>query len=220
MNILLVDDHAVVRQGVVRLLAAIPDAEFREAETPEEAEARYRERRPDVMVLDINLRGGSGLDLLRRIRAEDPGARVVIFSMYTDAVYANSARRAGAIGYVSKSAPADELLTAVRRAARGESFVDSLLSAELGTVAASPDADPLRSLSRREIEVLRLLGDGKGLTDIAAALGVAYKTVANTCTRVKEKLGVERTGDLIRFAVENRHNKLSQVDLDAQERRD
>jgi two-component system invasion response regulator UvrY len=216
MNILLVDDHAVMRQGVLRLLAAIPGARFREAETPDEAHALYRESRPDVTVLDINLRAGSGLDLLRKIRGEDPGARVVIFSMYTDVVYANSARRAGAIGYVSKSAPADQLLTAVKKAYRGESFVDSDLAAEL-EAADRPDADPLRDLSRREIEVLRLLGDGKGLADIAEALGIAYKTVANTCTRVKEKLGMERTGDLIRFAVENRHNKLSQVDFGGDE---
>lgn len=216
MNILLVDDHAVMRQGVLRLLAAIPGAHFREAETPDEAHALYLEKRPDVTVLDINLRSGSGLDLLRRIRGEDPAARVVIFSMYTDVVYANSARRAGAIGYVSKSAPADQLLTAVKKAARGESFVDSDLAAEL-EAADRPDDDPVRGLSRREIEVLRLLGDGKGLSDIAEALGIAYKTVANTCTRVKEKLGMERTGDLIRFAVENRHNKLSQVDLGTRE---
>lgn len=211
MKILVVDDHAVVRQGVVRLLQAIPGTSFREAETPDEAVERWQAERPDVTVLDINLRGGSGLDVLRRIRAEDDAARVVVFSMYTDVVYAQSARRAGATGYVGKSAPAEELMTAVRKAARGEIHVDADLAADLAA-AEAPDRDPVRSLSRREIEVLRLIGDGESLTDIAERLGIAYKTVANTLTRVKEKLGVERTGDLIRFAVENRHNRLSPDD--------
>ncbi len=162
MKILVVDDHAVVRQGVVRLLQAIPGSEFREAETPDDGFDTWAADRPDVTVLDINLRGGSGLELLRRIRASDERANVVIFSMYTDAVYANSARRAGALGYVSKSAPAGELLTAVRKAAEGESFVDSELAA--GLAAEPAERETGRALSRREIEVLRRLGDGQGST--------------------------------------------------------
>jgi len=217
MRILVVDDHAVVRQGVVRLLQTIPGSTFAEAETPDDAYAAWAGERPDVTVLDINLRGGSGLEVLRRIRAEDDRARVVVFSMYTDVVYATSARRAGAIGYVSKSAPADQLLTAVRKAARGESFVDEELAAEIAAVRGEADGDPVRALSRREIEVLRLVGDGESLADIAETLGIAYKTVANTMTRVKEKLGMDRTGDLIRFAVENRHHRLSTAALDTDE---
>lgn len=213
MKILVVDDHAVVRQGVVRLLQAIPNSEFREAETPDDGYESWAAEKPDVTVLDINLRGGSGLELLRRIRAADERANIVIFSMYTDAVYANSARRAGAIGYVSKSAPAGELLTAVRNAARGEPFVDSLLAGEIAA-GEKQERETVRALSRREIEVLRRLGDGEGLNEIAEGLGIAYKTVANTLTRVKEKLGIERTGDLIRFAVENRHHQLDPDALD------
>lgn len=213
VKILVVDDHAVVRQGVVRLLQAIPNSEFREAETPDDGYESWAAEKPDVTVLDINLRGGSGLELLRRIRAADERASIVIFSMYTDAVYANSARRAGAIGYVSKSAPAAELLTAVRNAARGEPFVDSMLAAEIAA-QEKQERETVRALSRREIEVLRRLGDGEGLNEIAEGLGIAYKTVANTLTRVKEKLGIERTGDLIRFAVENRHHQLDPDALD------
>ncbi|WP_237153610.1 response regulator transcription factor [Oryzibacter oryziterrae] len=213
MKILVVDDHAVVREGASRLLATLAPDEIAEAETPEEGFRRFVEMRPDVTVLDINLRGGSGLDLLRRIRGEDAGARVVIFSMYSDVVYANSARRAGAIGYVSKSASSDDLLTAVRLASAGQSFVDEELAAMLDS-DMRPDQDPFQSLARREIEVLRLLGDGLGLNEISEQLGIAYKTVANTCTRIKEKLGLERTGDLIRYAVENRHNRLSERNLD------
>lgn len=204
MKILIVDDHVIVREGVHRLLTAIPGAVIREAENAQEAFAAVRDDPPDVIVLDINLKGSSGLEFLRRIKAQDPAARVVIFSMYSDVVYATSARRAGALGYVSKSAASDQLVLAVKRAARGETYVDTAIASELALTAFSPQ-ESVNHLSNRELEILSLLADGKSLSDIADALGVAYKTVANTCTRIKEKLGVERTTDLIRFAVENRH---------------
>lgn len=205
MKILIVDDHAVVREGVHRLLSGIPGAAISEAESAAEAGERFRTDRPDVVVLDINLKDGSGLDLLRRFVTDQPDARIVVFSMYSDAVYATSARRAGALGYVSKSAPSDELITAVENAARGEPYVDSEIAESIARAAGG--RDKLRALSNRELEILTLLGEGLGITEIADKLGVAYKTVANTCTRVKEKLDLDRTGDLIRFAVENRHTQ-------------
>lgn len=207
MKILVVDDHVIVREGVARLLAVIPETEVIEAATAEKAIELFRQEMPDVIVLDINLKGDSGLELLRTFKAEDADVRVVVFSMYSDMVYATSARRAGALGYVSKSATSDHLLLAVERAARGQSYVDATIAAEIAESAYSP-LDQAGQLSNRELEVLRHLADGKSLADIADALGVAYKTVANTCTRIKEKLGVERTADLIRFAVENRHIRM------------
>ncbi|MCQ8783153.1 response regulator transcription factor [Mangrovibrevibacter kandeliae] len=204
MKILIVDDHMVVRDGIRRLVAELPDVQTAMAETPGEALAAFRAHRPDVTILDINLKGGSGLDALRRIRADDPKARVVVFSMYSDLAYATSARREGALGYVSKSAPSDELLTAIVKAARGEPHVDALTAAEME--AAPPNT--AQALSTRELEVLHMLGDGHSLTEIADGLGVAYKTVANTATRIKEKLGLERTADLVRFALETRGGRL------------
>jgi two-component system invasion response regulator UvrY len=124
--------------------------------------------------------------------------------MYSDLVYATSARREGALGYVSKSAPSDELLLAIRKAAKGEPYVDTETLRDLGA-APSPAA---RKLSTRELEILHMLGDGKSLSDIADGLGVAYKTIANTSTRIKEKLGVERTSDLIRLAIETRGGRM------------
>ena len=203
MKVLIVDDHVVVREGVRRLLAELPATAIFDAETPFEALDAFRKHRPDIVVLDINLKGGSGLDVLRRLRADDPQARVVVFSMYSDLVYATSAQRAGALCYVSKSAPSDELLVAIRKAARGESYVDS---ETLQDTAAAPAAT--RTLSARELEILHMLGDGRSLSEIAEGLGVAYKTIANTSTRIKEKLGVERTADLVRFAIETRGGRL------------
>lgn len=203
MKVLVVDDHVIVREGVRRLLAALPAKAVYEAETPFEALDVFRKMRPDVVVLDINLKGGSGLEVIRRLRADDPKARIVVFSMYSDLVYAHSAQRAGALGYVSKSAPSDELILAIRKAMNGEAHVDADTQ---GSSAEAPT--PARKLSTRELEILHMLGEGQSLSDIAEGLGVAYKTIANTSTRIKEKLGVERTSDLIRFAVETRGGRL------------
>lgn len=203
MKVLIVDDHVVVREGVRRLLASLPASDVFDAETPFEALDAFRRYRPDIVVLDINLKGGSGLDVLRRLRADDPQARVVVFSMYSDLVYATSAQRAGALGYVSKSAPSEELLVAIRKAARGETYVDSETRQDMAEAPAAT-----RTLSARELEILHMLGDGRSLSEIAEGLGVAYKTVANTSTRIKEKLGVERTADLVRFAIETRGGRL------------
>ncbi len=207
MRLLVVDDHTVVRDGVRRLVEALGPTEIGEADSPSTALAAFRTMRPDVTVLDINLKNGSGLEVLKRLRADDPKARIVVFSMYSDVVYATSARRGGALGYVSKSAPSDELLTAIEKALAGEPYVDAETAA---LIAAHPDAAPAAAgeLSRRELQILHMLGEGRSLSDIADGLGVAYKTVANTSTRMKEKLGLERTADLVRFALETRGGRL------------
>ena len=206
MKLLIVDDHTVVRDGVRRLVETLDVTEIAEAETPSEALAQFRAMRPDVTVLDINLKNGSGLDVLRRLRADDPKARIVVFSMYSDVVYADSARREGALGYVAKSAPSDELLIAIEKAEAGEPYVDSETTA-LMTAQDTGKGGP-KELSRRELQILHMLGEGKSLNEIATGLGVAYKTVANTSTRMKEKLGVERTSDLVRFALETRGGRM------------
>ena len=195
-KVLIVDDHMVVRDGVRRLIAPLQPEAIAEAETPRDALDAFRRMRPDIVILDINLRGGSGLEVLRRLHADDAKARIVVFSMYSDLVYATSARREGALGYVSKSAPSDELLTAIRRALRGETYVDCVTAATQENAAINVAA----RLSTRELEILHMLGEGQSLNDIASGLGVAYKTIANSSTRIKEKLGLERTSDLIRFA--------------------
>ncbi len=181
----------------------IPEAEVIEAASSQEALARLRETSPRVVILDINLNGSSGLELLQRLRAEHKGIGIVMFTMYAEPVYVLRALKAGAAAYVSKSAPADELIAAVRAAARGERYLDRDLAQTI-VLPARSEADPLDSLTNREMEILRLLGEGKSLTEIASTFGIAYKTVANSCSRLKEKLGMERTADLIRFSLENR----------------
>ena len=163
--------------------------------------AVYESERPEIVLLDLNLEGVGGLEMLRRLLTIDSTAKVVIFSMHAEPVYAVRAMKAGARGYVSKSAPVDELIAAIRKVADGGQYIDREVASRIA-VSQLTTEDPMQQLSMREIEILRLLGQGKSLTAISEALGVAYKTVANTCSNMKAKLGVERTADLIRLAIE------------------
>lgn len=205
LKILLVDDHLVVRAGVRRLLETIPGTEILEAATGPETLASFRNDAPDVVLLDLNLQGVGGLDLLRRLLLEDKKARVIVFSMHAEPIYAARALKIGAKGYVSKSASADELLMAVAKVAEGGHYIEAELAAKLAIGQYSGE-DPLHQLTTREVEILRLLGEGKSLTAIADTLGVSYKTIANTCSIIKNKLGVPRTADLIRLSIEQLQN--------------
>jgi two-component system invasion response regulator UvrY len=201
MKILVVDDHAVVREGLSRLLSVHFNAEVLEAETVEDALEIYAKEYPSLVILDLNLEGPGGLEMLRRLLASEANARVVIFSMHHDTIYAVKALKAGAKGYVGKSAPVEELLEAVKTVDSGGKYVNRELASRIA-LANSVSEDPLQALTLREVEILRLLGQGKSLTAIADNLGIAYKTVANNCTQMKVKLGLDRTADLIRLAVE------------------
>ncbi|WP_439543246.1 response regulator [Hyphomicrobium sp.] len=202
MKVLVVDDHVVVREGIRRLLATITGAEIHDAATAQDAIDLSRSINPDVVVLDIDLNGASGLELLKLFKSENAAFRIVMFTMHSEASYAMRAIKAGALGYVSKSSGASELLTAVRKVASGSRYIDRSLATEL--VFSPSFVDPMQKMSNREAEILRLLGEGKSLMEIAGTFGVAYKTIANSCSRMKEKLGVERTADLIRLSVERR----------------
>jgi DNA-binding NarL/FixJ family response regulator len=150
------------------------------------------------VILDLNLPDLGGLEILARLLREDPAVRVLVLSMHAEPLYASRALKAGAKGYVSKAAAPDEIAAAVHAVARGEGYVEAKVAQALALGAGAP----LESLSPRDLETLRLLAQGRSLSEIAAALGVAYKTAANGCTQLKEKLGVSRTGELIRLAVE------------------
>jgi DNA-binding NarL/FixJ family response regulator len=201
MKVLVVDDHVIVREGIRRLLAPLPGLCIAEAASASEAVALFREARPDVVLLDLNLPHGSGLELLRRLLVEDRSARVLVFSMYGEPLYVARALDAGARGYVSKGAGAAELVMAVQKVAAGGRYVERELAAQL-VVNGQGGEDPLQRLTAREADIMRQLGEGKTLASIAAALGISYKTVANSCSVIKAKLGAERTADLIRIAIE------------------
>jgi two-component system invasion response regulator UvrY len=199
-DILLVEDHAIVRSGIRRLLADRPATTLKEVASGDAALLSLRTGTFDLLILDLNLPGLGGLELLRRIIAAYPSLKILVFSQHTEAVYANRAMEAGARGYISKNAAPEELLDAIESVLAGGTAIERDIAQELGNRGAEEDAY-LRPLTQRDMEILRLLADGKSLSQIAEALGVAYKTVANTLSRIKDKLGVSQTADLIRIAI-------------------
>jgi DNA-binding NarL/FixJ family response regulator len=199
-RLLVVDDHAIVRSGIRRLLSERPDIEVCEAASGEEAMSAVLDAPIDLIVLDLNLPGLGGLELLRRLVRTVPKVPVLIFSQHAEAIYATKALEAGAQGFVSKNALPEEFLEAIDAVLGGGIAVEKSIQREMAMRDLAEDAY-LRPLTERDIEILRLLAAGNSLSEIAAKLGIAYKTVANTLSRIKEKLGAGQTSDLVRIAI-------------------
>jgi DNA-binding NarL/FixJ family response regulator len=200
MTILLVDDHAIVRAGLKRLLVTVDLGEVIEAANGRDALALLRGASPDLIVLDLNLPGLGGLELLRRMIQMGTGP-ILVLSMHAEPLYAKRALEAGAAGYVTKNVSPDELLIAVRRVTGGGRYVEAQIAQAMAV--QGPDADSaLDTLTPRELEIMRLLAAGASLAEIASAVGVGYKTIANGASQIKSKLGVSRTADLVRLAIE------------------
>jgi len=198
-RILVVDDHAIVRSGIRRLLGAREGLCLCEAASGEDALESLSRTAFDLVVLDLNLPGLAGLALLRRIAQAAPQSPVLVFSQHAEPIYAIRAMESGARGFVSKNAAPAELLAAVDAVLAGGTAVEKDIAHEIAMHHVTEDAY-LQRLTPRDIEILRLLAAGSTLSDIAARLGIAYKTVANTLGRIKEKLGVAQTSELIRIA--------------------
>ncbi len=199
MRILLIDDHAVVRAGLRQLLIATTGAEVAEAADGEAALAMIAAARPDLVILDLGLPGLGGLSLLPRLA--EASLRVLVLSLHSDPIYARRAMEAGALGYVTKGAAPDELIEAVRLAFLGRRYIEQRLAQELAVQSANA-GDRLHRLGPRDLEIVRLLAAGRSMTEIAGVLGVSYKTVANTVSAIRARLGVSRTADLLRLAIE------------------
>lgn len=195
MKVLIVDDHAMIRSGIKQLHQG-GMMQFLDAEAGEEALRLQKSERPQMIVLDLNLPGVSGLELLRQLLEGDPAARILVFSMHAEPAYAARALKIGALGYVSKNSAPEELRIAFQRVAAGQTYVESEIAQALAASAG------VGALTERDLEMLRLLGEGRSFSEIADSLGLAYKTVANAATIIKAKLGVARTADLIRLSVE------------------
>jgi two-component system invasion response regulator UvrY len=200
MKILLVDDHEIVRSGLRNLLASVFDASISEAVNGREALLLLRRDRPDLVLLDLNLPGVGGLELLRRMLLEDKASRILVLSMHVESLYATRAIELGARGYLSKNTSSDELLTAVRRITEGGRYIESEIAQELALNKAM-GGNPVRDLTERDLEIMRLLAEGMTIPEIASALGIGYKTAANGCSLVKARLGVTRTSDVVRLAM-------------------
>ena len=203
MRVLIVDDHPIVVSGCRALLGVDPAIEVIDASDGETGYSAYFADQPDVAVIDINLPGVSGLELCRRILQRDPDARLIIFSMNDDPVFAARAIEAGAKGYIAKNDDPLLFADAVRRVAGGGVYLRPEVAREVAFIRVGPGANPLSHLSARELEILRLLAAGNSMTQIAHVLNVSYKTVANNCTALKHKLGARSAMDLMRIAVDS-----------------
>jgi len=201
MKVLIVDDHPIVRAGLRRLLAVEPAAEVCEAAEGKDALDALREQRPALVILDLNLPGLGGIEVIVRLKIADPQVPILVLSMHDDYIHVTRALQAGAAGYVSKNAPPEELLEAVRRVASGHTYIEHEIAEGLVFSNLRMPLHPLDDLSTRDLEMLRLLAQGNTLPQIADTLGIAYKTAANSLSRIKTKLGASGTADLIRIAI-------------------
>jgi DNA-binding NarL/FixJ family response regulator len=204
MRILLIEDHPIVRAGCRRLLHGRDGIELIEAGTAAEGIEIDRLVVPDLVILDLNLPDRGGIDVLHAIRAARDDARVLVFSMYEDPAFVAAAMAAGAAGYVSKNDDPDTLIEAIARTGRGEMHLSHRVAQGLALARLGIGADPRTALSPREAEVFDLLGDGLSLTEIAEALGLGYRTVANIASQIKGKLGTASTAALVKRAVESK----------------
>ena len=201
--ILVVDDHAIVREGLKRILTDVPGGvEVDDAWDPESAMNQVRRRHWDLVLLDLNLGGKSGLDLLVRMKVERPELRVLVMSMYPEDQYAVRVLQAGAIGYLSKEAAPQELVAAVLRAESGKKVI-SETTAELllRRVVPGSTEQPHDRLSDRELQILRMIASGKQSQEIADELHLSVKTVGTYRGRILEKIGINNTAELVLYAV-------------------
>lgn len=205
-RILIVDDHEIVRLGLVGLLNGQPDLEVSaQAASADEAMTLLEAGTFDLAILDIGIGSASGLTLCARVRERWPDLPLLMLSMFSETAYAERALRAGAQGYVMKSEAAGALVAAVRKVLDGGMFFsDRVMRTLFSRVSSKPagkDAVALRSLSDRELEVLRLIGEGMSTAEIAAALNRSVKTVESHRASLKTKLGAQTNAELIRIAV-------------------
>ncbi len=203
-SVLVVDDHPVVLRGFRRLMEDAGVETIHEATDIMAAYRIFHRVRPPMVVADLNLQGEglSGLSLIRRIHALARETRILAFSMHNDPVIVSRALESGAMGYVFKDVRTTEFLKAFETVRSGRGYLDHDLAVEIAVLQAGARRSPIADLSGREREILALLGRGTSYQDIADTLSIKYRTVLNTCSTLRQKLGVRTLADLIRVAVE------------------
>ena len=202
VNIVLVDDHAVVRAGVKRLLEQETSFDvIGEAESGEKAYQLFNELKPDVMVMDLSMPGMGGLEAIRRILMRHERAKILVLSMHEDLSFANQALKLGAKGYLIKNALADDLVKSIEMISKGEVFLSDEIAKKMAMQSISGNGDPIHELSAREFEIFRLLAEGFEIDAIAETLNISSKTVSNYQTMIKQKLNINTPVELIRYAI-------------------
>jgi DNA-binding NarL/FixJ family response regulator len=200
-RVVLADDHKIVRDGLKRILAATPDLQVAaEAADGDQLLALVKREDYDVGVVDMSMPGLAGIALIKRLKLEKPKLRILVLSMHGEQQYAARALKAGAAGYLNKDSAAEQLVGAIRKIAAGGVHIGEAAAASL----VATDKSPHEALSDREFEVLRMLVDGLGPTEIGERLHLSVKTVSTHKTRILEKLNVGSTAELVRYALEHK----------------
>jgi two-component system, NarL family, invasion response regulator UvrY len=205
IRVLVADDHVVVRKGLIHILAGDPEiAVVGEAANYGELRKVLQEAPVDVMLLDIQMPGRNGLEIAKFMKQELPRLQIIILSMYPEDQYAVRALRAGASAYLSKSAPPEILLQAIKAVAAGRKYISAEVAQALAErVSGDVSERPHEDLSDRELQVLKLISSGKRLADIARDLSISPKTVSVYRARILEKMGLESNAELTHYALKN-----------------
>jgi DNA-binding NarL/FixJ family response regulator len=205
LNILIADDHAIVRKGLKQILAEIPEQVFIvEAKDGNEVLEKIAKKSFDIVLLDISMPGRSGLDVLKQMKKEQPAIKVLMLSIYPEEQYAVRTLKAGASGYITKESSPDELLDAVREIIQGKRYVTASLAEKLvQNLNYNENLPAHEKLSDREYEVLCMIASGKTLSDISAELSLSIKTVSTYRARILEKLKLKNNMHLTRYVLEH-----------------
>ena len=204
-RILLIDDHVAIRQGLEAMLAAeFGSPVFASAATGQAGLAFAQNARWSLIILDLTLQGGSGFDLIRTLKEQQPHIAVLVYTMHPEDQFGIRALRAGADGFLTKDSAADEIIRAVRKLLSGGRYISAALAERLaGQLSTAWVAKPYESLSNREFCVLQKLSAGKTMSEIAEELTISIKTVSTYRGRILEKLGLKSTAELVRYGIEN-----------------
>jgi DNA-binding NarL/FixJ family response regulator len=205
-RVLIVDDHPIVRQGLRRMIETESDLVVcGEVQTEREARAAIRALAPDVVIVDISLAQGDGLELVRDVHAQRPELPMLVLSMHDELIYGERLLAAGASGYIMKQAASDQLLVALRRVLSGGVYVSDSLAGSLGKTRAEGAegvaSDPIERLSNRELQVLSLIGRGLSSREAADGLGLSVKTVETHRQSLKRKLNLATNAQLLQYAI-------------------
>jgi DNA-binding NarL/FixJ family response regulator len=205
-RVLIVDDHPIVRQGLRRMIEPEPDLVVcGEVQTEREARAAIRALSPDVVIVDISLAQGDGLELVRDVHAQQPELPMLVLSMHDELIYAERLLAAGASGYIMKQAASDQLLIALRQVLAGGTYLSESLAGSLGRneggIGGAVSGDPIDRLSNRELQVLSLIGRGLSSREAAEALGLSVKTVETHRQSLKRKLNLATNAQLLQYAI-------------------
>jgi two-component system, NarL family, invasion response regulator UvrY len=202
VRVMLVDDHAVVRMGFRLLLEGASDLTVTaEADSGEEAVRNFAEVKPDVVVMDISMRGIGGLEAINRILAREPQARILVLSAHEDLMHARRVLKAGAAGYLTKRSAAEALIQAIRQVAQGKTYLEPSIAQQLALQQLSGERSPVDMLSEKEFKVFLALAKGQSVAEIAAVMSLSPRTVGTHLYNIKQKLGASNSAELAIMAI-------------------